>query len=213
LPPNTRDTEEGPLLQAWKAQVRMAEAAAENVPRLLIVPRHPQRFDAVAALVVQNGFSLSRRSAWPGGQPDAQARAAQVWLGDSLGEMPAYFAAARVALLGGSFAPVGGQNLIEAAACGCPLVMGPSTFNFAQAAEESLSAGAALRVRNASQGVTAALAILDDPEARAAMRRAGLRFTAISRGAARRQARAILALLDPPGGAAVHPGPDQFQAT
>jgi 3-deoxy-D-manno-octulosonic-acid transferase len=60
--------------------------------------------------------------------------------------MPLYYASADVALLGGSFAPLGGQNLIEAAACGCPLLMGPHTFNFAQAAELALAAGAALRV-------------------------------------------------------------------
>ena len=79
--------------------------------------------------------------------------AADVWLGDSLGEMPLYYGLADVALLGGSFAPLGGQNLIEAAACGCPVVMGPHTFNFAEAAELALDAGAAVRVQSMEEGV------------------------------------------------------------
>ena len=107
----------------------------------LLVPRHPQRFDEVAALVAQAGLHGSRRSAWS----DAP-RPADVWIGDSLGEMALYYALADVALLGGSFAPLGGQNLIEAAACGCPVVMGPHTFNFAEAAQLAQGAGAALRV-------------------------------------------------------------------
>ena len=134
----TREGEEAPLLAAW---------AALPAPRplLLLVPRHPQRFDEVAALIAAQGHTLARRSTW-GDTPPGSAAAADVWLGDSMREMPLYYALADVALLGGSFAPLGGQNLIEAAACGCPLLMGPHTFNFAQAAELALAAGAALRV-------------------------------------------------------------------
>ena len=72
-------------------------------------------------------------------------------------EMPAWYALADVALLGGSFAPLGGQNLIEAAACGCPVVMGPHTFNFSDAAELALAAGAATRVADMPDGVAAAV--------------------------------------------------------
>jgi 3-deoxy-D-manno-octulosonic-acid transferase len=68
-------------------------------------------------------------------------------------EMPIWYALADVALLGGSFEPLGGQNLIEAAACGCPVVMGPHTFNFADAAELALAAGAAIRVATLEEGV------------------------------------------------------------
>ncbi len=82
---------------------------------------------------------------------------ADVWLGDSMLEMPAWYALADVALLGGSFAPLGGQNLIEAAACGCPVVMGPHTFNFSDAAELALAAGAATRVADMAAGVAAAV--------------------------------------------------------
>jgi len=144
---STREGEESSILQAWTAPGRSPGA------RLLLVPRHPQRFDEAHALVLSMGLSCSRRSAWPGGMPDQAALAADVWLGDSMGEMPAYYAASQCALLGGSFAPLGGQNLIEAAACRCPVVMGPSTFNFEQAAQVCEEAGVAWRVADAAEAV------------------------------------------------------------
>lgn len=153
LAASTREGEEAGLLDALLAAPK---TTLNPRPRLLIVPRHPQRFDEVAALVLQRGLSLSRRSTWPDQQPDAAALNADVWLGDSMGEMPAYYAAAAVAWLGGSFAPLGGQNLIEAAACACPLILGPSTYNFAEAAELSLAAGAARRVSDWPEAVQAA---------------------------------------------------------
>ncbi|HEX6018989.1 MAG TPA: 3-deoxy-D-manno-octulosonic acid transferase, partial [Burkholderiaceae bacterium] len=116
---SSREGEEAPLLDAWRAQ-------PEPRPLLLLVPRHPQRFDEVAHRVRDAALSVARRSDW-GDQPPAEHATNDVWLGDSMGEMPLYYAAADVALLGGSFAPLGGQNLIEAAACGCPVVMGPHT--------------------------------------------------------------------------------------
>ena len=138
------------LLTSWRS-------IAATRPLLVVVPRHPQRFEAVAELIANAGFSLSRRSAWPGDERPAAAADAEVWLGDSMLEMPAWYALADVALLGGSFAPLGGQNLIEAAACGCPVVMGPHTFNFTDAAELALAAGAATRVADMAAGVAAAV--------------------------------------------------------
>jgi 3-deoxy-D-manno-octulosonic-acid transferase len=158
----------------------------------LLVPRHPQRFDEVAALVAQAGRGVSRRSAWV----DAPAPA-DVWVGDSLGEMALYYAMSDVALLGGSFAPLGGQNLIEAAACGCPVVMGPHTFNFSDAAELALEAGAARRVGSMEEGVGAAVELARNASAREAAAAAGARFAAAHRGAAQRTAEAVLALLPP----------------
>lgn len=154
LAASTREGEEPGLLDAWMA-LRCSPAWPQDgdAPRLLVVPRHPQRFEEVAALITRSGLSLARRSMWPDGQPDAAAKAAEVWLGDSMGEMPAYYAAAHVALLGGSYAPLGGQNLIEAAACGCPVIMGPHTFNFAEAAELSEEAGVAFRVPDIASAV------------------------------------------------------------
>jgi 3-deoxy-D-manno-octulosonic-acid transferase len=184
LAASTREGEEAPLLSAW---------AALSVPRplLLLVPRHPQRFDDVAGLVAAAGLSLARRSGWSG-HPPADAGSADVWLGDSLGEMALYYGAADVALLGGSFAPLGGQNLIEAAACGCPLLMGPHTFNFLQAAEWAEAAGAAERVADIQAAVTRAVAVTTDP-ARDAWSARALAFAAQHRGAAARMAQAVLA--------------------
>ncbi len=194
LAASTREGEEGPLLDAWRRAVPPAAGdavdAAPAPPRLLVVPRHPQRFDEVAALVAQSGLSMARRSRWAGDAPDAGALAADVWLGDSMGEMAAYYAAADAALLGGSFAPLGGQNLIEAAACGTPVVMGPHTYNFAEAAELAIAAGAALRVADVAEGVREAIA-LARPGANAGMARHALDFAAQHRGAAARMARRI----------------------
>ena len=122
-----------------------------------LVPRHPQRFDDVAALVKAKEWPLIRRSEW-GDSPDAalvQSTNALV-LGDSMGEMALYFSAASVCLLGGSFEPLGGQNLIESCACACPVVMGPFTFNFAQAATLAQQAGAAIRANDLKEAVDVA---------------------------------------------------------
>jgi 3-deoxy-D-manno-octulosonic-acid transferase len=156
----------------------------------LIVPRHPQRFDAVAELITQAGFSLSRRSQWHG-----SPQSADVWLGDSLGEMAVYYGLADVALLGGSFAPLGGQNLIEAIAASCPVVMGPHTFNFADAAQTALEQGAALRVQGMAQGLEVAVALATDTARRAAMGAAGEQWLSTSRGAAQRMAQEVVDML------------------
>ncbi len=182
----TREGEEEVLLAAWSR-------TPHGNALLMIVPRHPQRFDEVAALVGTAGFTVARRSAWRE-TPPADALTAQVWLGDSMREMALYYAAAQVALLGGSFAPLGGHNLIEAAACGCPLVMGPSTFNFDEAANLSLAAGASIRVTDVAAGVDEAIALLGDPSRRALGATNARAFAASHRGAARRMAEKIVLL-------------------
>jgi 3-deoxy-D-manno-octulosonic-acid transferase len=184
LAASTREGEEQGLLQAYSV-------LPSPRPLLLLVPRHPQRFDAVAALVTAAGLSCTRRSAWPAGTPPPPA---DVWLGDSVGEMPMYYAGADVALLGGSFEPLGGHNLIEAAACGCPVVMGPYTFNFAQAAEHALAAGAAERAPDMATAVRVAADLASSPR-RATLAAHALEFAAEHRGAARRMAQAVLSLL------------------
>ena len=194
LAASTREGEEGPLLAAWKQQPAPR-------PLLLIVPRHPQRFDEVAALVESSGLTCWRRSLWADAPP-TDAGTADVWLGDSIGEMAVYFSCARVALLGGSFEPLGGQNLIEAAACGCPVLMGPHTFNFSQAADLALHEGAAQRVADIDEAVQVAVGMASEPagdagrspDARPSPQRA-LEFAARHRGAAERMARQISALL------------------
>jgi 3-deoxy-D-manno-octulosonic-acid transferase len=178
---SSREGEEADFLRALPR-----EAAVQ----WLIVPRHPQRFDEVAGLVAQAGWSVARRSQWADAPPEAQ-----VWIGDSLGEMALYYGLADVALLGGSFAPLGGQNLIEAAACGCPVVMGPHTFNFLEAAELAQHAGAALRVRSMQEGVRRAVELALDAPARTSASEAAAAFAGAHRGAAARTAAAVSQLL------------------
>lgn len=201
---SSREGEEAALLKSLKsfsplAQDGRAQAAIHSIApdvQWLIVPRHPQRFDEVAALIEAQGFAVSRRSAW-GDAPPVAAGAKQrtIWLGDSLGEMALYYGLADAALLGGSFEPLGGQNLIEAAAGGCPVVMGPHTFNFLEAAMLAESAGAALRVTSMGQAVQSAHRLVTDPVAQAAMSDTALRFSAAHRGAVNKTVAAVLALL------------------
>jgi 3-deoxy-D-manno-octulosonic-acid transferase len=193
------------LVQAGRAQSAINKGAnkgASEAPgpvRFLVVPRHPQRFDEVAALARQQGLRVSRRSSWdisgPGASNDALS--ADVWLGDSLGEMALYYALSDVALLGGSFLPLGGQNLIEAAACGCPVVMGPHTFNFADAARLAEAAGAAQRVGSLQRAVQAALHIASDPNTQGLRVAAGLVFAEQNRGATDRTLAALRVFLSP----------------
>jgi 3-deoxy-D-manno-octulosonic-acid transferase len=195
---SSREGEEDMLLDFLRsnkplAPVDTAQIATNSIAsgvQWLIVPRHPQRFDEVAARFGAAGFSVSRRSSWT-----ERPTPADVWLGDSLGEMALYYGLADVALLGGSFAPLGGQNLIEAAACGCPVVMGPHTFNFAQAATLALASGAALEVPDLAQAVCAAWALSKSAQQLTIARSACLALSEKKRGAAERTATALLQLL------------------
>lgn len=148
---------------------------------LLLVPRHPQRFDEVAALIRQRGLALCRRS--EGALPSTETR---VWLGDSMGEMAAYYAAADLALIGGSLLPFGGQNLIEAAACGCPTQVGPHTFNFSQAAEDAIACGAAHRIDDADEAAKSVEELLGNRQELQKMHDAAIAFSQAHRGATER---------------------------
>lgn len=174
LAASTRDGEEVLLLDAFDALV-------PSNTLLVIVPRHPQRFDAVATLIYQRGLRYQRRSA--GLAVDAQAR---VLLGDSMGEMFAYYAACDVAFIGGSLVPLGGQNLIEACALGKPVILGPSNYNFADAAESAVAAGAAVCVDSAVDVMREAGRILADVATAQRMCEAGRAFAAAHRGATQR---------------------------
>ena len=174
LAASTREGEEAPILEAFRAQ-------APDDALLAIVPRHPQRFDEVARLVEASGLKLQRRS-----DGTAVAADTRVWLGDSMGEMFAYYAAADVALIGGSWLPFGGQNLIEACAVGTPVVLGPHTFNFAQVADLAIAAGAARRAGDVDEGMRVAVGLLADGVARGAVGAAGKQFAAAHRGATAR---------------------------
>lgn len=173
LAASTREGEEPLILAAWRQ-------VAPSGALLVLVPRHPQRFDAVAALVREAGLSCVRRS---DGLPQADTA---VWLGDSMGEMVAYYALADLAFIGGSLLPLGGQNLIEAAACGCPVLVGPHTFNFLQATEDALSAGAARRIQDETDLGAAVVGLLANPVQLAGMREAAVSFARAHQGAAGR---------------------------
>ena len=171
LAASTREGEERLILEAF---------ARIDLPNklLLLVPRHPQRFTEVAALIEKYQFSFCRRS--ENAFPESTT---PVWLGDSMGELPAYFAVANLALIGGTLLPFGGQNLIEAAACGCPVLVGPHSFNFAQATNDAVACGAALRIDDADSAANEAKRLLTDPQALQAMRTATASFSQTYRGA------------------------------
>lgn len=173
LAASTREGEESLLLAELETLAR-----AQSALLVVIVPRHPQRFDEVAALMNRLGVRYQRRSA---NQPIAAET--QVVLGDSMGEMFAYFAACDLAFIGGSLLKFGGQNLLEACAVGKPVLLGPHTYNFAQASELAIQAGAARRVPDASALAHAAAELLGNPKVRAEMSRQATRFVVAHQGA------------------------------
>ena len=187
---STRDGEEAAILAALRA-----------IPvdvLLVIVPRHPQRFDAVAALIAEQGLVCMRRSALGDA---ALAPGVQVLLGDSMGEMFAYYAAADAAFIGGSLLPLGGQNLIEACAVGTPVLIGPHTFNFAAVTQDAIDAGAALRVDDATALLASAQALLGDAAVVGAMAGAASAFAMQHRGATARTMQMLEPWLAPLRGA------------
>jgi 3-deoxy-D-manno-octulosonic-acid transferase len=171
LAASTRQGEEALLLDVLE-QVRVPGALA------VIVPRHPQRFDDVAALLDARGIAYVRRSG-----TDVPTAGTRVLLGDSMGEMTAYYAACDVAFIGGSLKPFGAHNLIEACAQGKPVVIGPSVFNFQEATELAIDAGGAVQVTDAAGAAREIMAILTNDHRREEMGKAGARFAATHRGA------------------------------
>jgi len=187
LAAGTREGEEEPLLEAWK------KVPAPR-PLLVIVPRRARRLAQVAFAVRDRGFVLRRRSTWSRLPPE-EVRGADVWLGDSLGETAMYYGMADVALLGGSFdARHGGRNLIEAAACGCPVLMGPHMSEHENVADLAVGAGAAERVPDLARAVARAVSLAGDPKRDAWVRNA-FAFTAAHRGTVNRVVGALLALM------------------
>lgn len=184
LAASTREGEEELILDALK-QLAIPELL------LVLVPRHPQRFPTVATLIEQRGWALRRRSQ---GLPEPGT---QVWLGDSMGEMAAYYALADVAVMGGSLLPFGGQNLIEAAACGCPVLVGPHTFNFAQAADDAVASGAAQRLQSPLELAPAVAELIAHHEKRRTMQAAALHFATAHQGATARTLALIEGLIAP----------------
>jgi 3-deoxy-D-manno-octulosonic-acid transferase len=188
--------------RAWRAALGPPGAAArqhagerrgellEQIPSdekllVVVVPRHPQRFDEVAPL------AQSRRT-----QTALPAPGHRVHLGDTMGEMPFYYAACDVAVIGGSFEPLGGQNLIEALAAGAPVVLGPSMFNFAEATRLALEAGAAVQAGDAASAMKRAGGLLRDARERRHMSEAGRKLCQAHRGATERHLALIGAVMN-----------------
>jgi 3-deoxy-D-manno-octulosonic-acid transferase len=194
---STREGEEVIILEAWQAMLQMhaAESASLSTPPplLCIVPRHPERFTEVAELIRSSGLTVLRRSEMNLDAADLQNAIdlkTAVVLGDSMGEMPFYYSASDLVVMGGSLLPLGGQNLIEACAAGCPVLLGEHTFNFQQASQDAIDCGAAMRVGGngslSSALATAMSRILQDTQQRQAMSEAALRYAAHYQGATTR---------------------------
>jgi len=196
--PSSKDLELGATFRAWiggqrtvfvAASTREGEEALvldaiQNAPAellVIIVPRHPQRFDEVAKQLERRGILYQRRST-----PTTIAPSTRVWLGDSMGELYAYYAASDIAFVGGSLLPLGGQNLLEACAVGRPVLIGPHNFNFAEATRLAVAAGAAIEVADSSELGSTIAELLGDPERRLRMGEAGIALMREHQGATQR---------------------------
>lgn len=209
LAASTREGEEALILDAWHTAMSLQKVGDADTPQskypwgapmnvqneavsplLVIVPRHPQRFDDVARLVAKRGLRLQRRS-----EESAIAPATQVLLGDSMGEMFAWYAAVDVAFIGGSLKDYGCQNLIEACAMGTPVLIGPSTYNFAEAAREALARGAARSITDADDLVRQVNLLFAELDQRQHMGAAGREFALRHRGATARSLALVSAVM------------------
>lgn len=157
---------------------------------LVLVPRHPERFAQVAALVARREFSCARRS-----RQEVPAPATAVYLGDTMGEMPLYYGIAGAAFVGGSLLPIGGHNFLEPAALGLPLLAGPHCFNFQSIADELAAAGALSLVEDSAMIAAQLTLMLGDESRRAVVGAAARGYVEKNRGACQRTMRMINAAL------------------
>lgn len=171
---STHEGEEDAALAAHKKILQALPQA-----RLILVPRHPQRFDTVAKKIERSGLSFARRS-------DGLPSSTQVWLGDSMGEMFAYFAASDVAFVGGSLVPVGGHNILEPAALGLPVIFGAHMHNFVAARELLLERNAAIEIADADALAAAVIVLLTNSAKAQTMGESGRAAVAANRGALER---------------------------
>lgn len=172
LAASTREGEEALILEAVRGLKVLT----------VIVPRHPQRFDAVATLLAEEGFSFVRRSTIA----TQVEKSVQVVLGDSMGEMFSYYSACDFTFVGGSLLNFGGQNLIEPASMGKPILIGEHTFNFAEASANAIASGAAIQVSNATDLRHQIVSLLQNPAQRNSMHKAATQFSQASTGATAR---------------------------
>ncbi|MGB5354983.1 MAG: lipid IV(A) 3-deoxy-D-manno-octulosonic acid transferase [Woeseia sp.] len=180
---STHDGEEAQVLSAHeRIRAQFPDAL------LVLVPRHPPRFSAVAALLERRGLEYVTRTS-----REKPAAATSVFLVDTMGELPLFYAASDVAFVGGTLAPIGGHNLLEPAGLGIPVVTGPHLFNTQQIAEMFAEAGASLLVQNADELATAVIDLLGNPGKARTHGEMGRAIVARNRGALQR----LLVLLEP----------------
>ena len=177
--------EETKVLQAYQQLLN-------SCPNLLLVlvPRHPERFNTVNELASKHGFSIARRS--KEGVADAGH---QILLGDSMGEMHYYFGLADIAFVGGSLVPSGCQNIIEPAALGLPVITGPSLFNFQSVSDQLIETGGLIKVANENEFAATVQDLLENSEARLAMGKAAQISVQTNQGATTRNFQVINELL------------------
>ena len=180
---STHDKEEELVLDAHR------EVLAEIPDALLVlVPRHPERFGTVAQLLKKRKFSFVSRTGGAGCGPETQ-----VYLGDTMGELPVFYAASDVAFVGGTLVPIGGHNLLEPGALGLPVITGPHLFNTQDIADLFTDSGASIIVKDSSALATGVIDLLRDSAARESIGRKGRQIVDANRGALKR----LLVLLSP----------------
>jgi len=171
---STRDGEEEQLLKVYKA-------LKKKVPDILLVlvPRHPERFESVAKLCESRGFNLVRRTANTTKITDE----VDVYLGNTMGELSLLYAASDIAFVGGSLVPFGGQNILEPCALGVPVVYGPHMFNFEEISVLVEEANAGCSVEGADALVQKLSQLIADADLRDQMGRAGIELIEQHKGA------------------------------
>lgn len=174
------------LLQAW-------QQTGDEQALLVIVPRHPERFDAVFQAATALGLKAQKRS-----DGLAVSPATQVWVGDSMGELFAYYACADVVFVGGSLVDTGCQNVIEPIACSKPTLFGPSTYNFQAACAAALSAGVAMQVQSPAQWAMQTVHLLQHTGERQRMGQQAAAFIQTHQGASERMAEHIALVITHP---------------
>ena len=179
---STHEADEAAVLAAFKPLLGEFPTAL-----LVLVPRHPERFGRAAQLARSAGLNVSLRS-----EGISCPRSTQCFVLDSMGELMRYYAACDVAFVGGSMDRVGGQNMLEPAAMGKPVIVGPNTFNFKEIAQQLIDCGATIRIHDADELRKAVDRLFNDPELRDHMGQAGMSLVKSGQGALQR----TLALID-----------------
>ncbi|HWP01495.1 MAG TPA: lipid IV(A) 3-deoxy-D-manno-octulosonic acid transferase [Methylococcus sp.] len=186
LAASTHPGEEIAALDAWE-RLRHEHPGL----RLVLAPRHPERFEEVARLCESRGYHLARRT-----QGERGWQSFDVFLLDTLGELKAFYVASDIAFVGGSLAAVGGHNVLEAAAAGTALVFGPNTWNFRQICDDLVGESAALRVGDSGELAEAVARLARDPVLRETLVRCAFAFVERNRGAVERHWRLLAPVLE-----------------